>query len=190
MLDDSCPFFNVAHIENIAEIITGCNQRMIANKVEEIELKVRNIQLFASIHETLNDDCIMEILSYLDLENIIEFCIFNNRFYMLTQQAYRKLVVNLNATKKMSMFLRAIYFLKALRLGEKIKYLDIIFSSRDSLCCDIELVRVIDEILDTIGDQIIHVNVVAPLTELDREWVRNTSSIGNYPNSVILDSNM
>lgn len=179
LLDGSSPLFNATHIDMIADIITGCNQVIIRNKFAEIDEHVKSIAIYDAMDQTLNDDCIMEIIPYIDLKNIVEFCIFSHRFYYLATRAYRNVVINIDMTNKMSTIYRALFFIKPPGFGQKIKYLHIKFNP-DSICCDFELVRIIDSIIDTLGTQITEIKVSAPLNGFDREWLTKISSLRNF----------
>lgn len=113
---------------------------------DEIINNIKKDETICNMDKTLNDDCILTILSYLDWESVMRVALFNNRLLNLAFYSIKKLKVKINSTTKNRTLLRLFYLMDYLKFGTKQITIKIIFE--EIQCCQFEVLSIIERIID------------------------------------------
>lgn len=184
-----------AHISDVLNLVEGCNHDTIHVKfVIETENYIKEIKmdrLFTNIKKHLNDDCILSIIQYLDLKQLIKMALFSKRFLLLIQYGYKNVKVSINLKNKTSEICRLTYLLGYLRLGRTIRSLHLTFEDTNSLCCRLETLRMVKLVMDQIGFQIKEIIITASDIDNDeRMWLTTAINVHRFLTTKIkLNSN-
>lgn len=146
------------HINELIDLVKGCNYmykhfQLIA-ETENLEAALKDYESIKEIDKRLNDDCIMEIIKWLDITGLIYVAIHNSRLRELAKYGRKHLSLTLNLQNKNAELCRLMYLLSPLEFGRTIEELHITFIDSESYCCAREIVTIIELLASLIGRQL------------------------------------
>lgn len=148
---------------------------------EQYQREIESDQFLIGMNNTLNDDCLIEIVKYLDIGGILRISLYNQRMLNICKYATKQITANINSSNKIPLLFKLIYLLSCLGFSRTLKSLELVFEDEDSFCCPNERINIIQKVTETIGSQIQEIRISARgLSDDELRWISARTTLDRF----------